>query len=339
MLRRSPTRRRPSLAAQVLAVNALLVCAAILASAVGDDVRIQDLASTQSQLLLTAAILASILVNGLVLRRRFAPLEELIATMERVDLAHPGVRATVGHADTEEVARLQQAFNRMLARVEEERATTSRAVLRGQEAERARIARDLHDEANQSLTGLLLRLQAAAHDAPPALAAELAETRELASRAMHELLRLARELRPAALDDHGLHEALHGQVDRFRTPGGARARLDLAPTVDLDALDPDEQLVVYRVVQESLSNVFRHARARHVTVEVTPGAAGPVVRVCDDGCGFAPRHADGTGLEGMRERARLVGGRLSVRSRPGAGTTVELALAVRAPTPIPIGAP
>ena len=127
-------------------------------------------------LLLTAALLATILVNGMVLRRRFAPLEELIATMERVDLAHPGVRAHVRDAESQEVARLQHAFNRMLARVEEERAKTSRAVLRGQEEERARIARDLHDEANQSLTGLLLRLEAASHDAPPELAAELRET-------------------------------------------------------------------------------------------------------------------------------------------------------------------
>ncbi len=325
MLRRSPM-RRPSLSAQVLAVNALLVSAAVLASTVSADVRIRDLASTESQLLLTAAILATILVNGLVLRRRFAPLEELIATMERVDLAHPGVRADVKGVDSLEVARLQDAFNRMLARVEQERAQTARAVLRGQEEERARIARDLHDEANQSLTGLLLRLEAASHDAPPALAAELRETKALAGQAMQELLRLARELRPAALDDHGLSEALHTQVDRFRTPDGARARMDIAPGVGLDALDADEQLVVYRIVQESLSNVARHAGARHVSVEVSRNGAGPVVRVCDDGRGFTTRRADGSGLDGMRERARLVGGRVNVLSRPGAGTTVELRL-------------
>src|SRR5206468_5490302 len=118
-------------------------------------------------------------------------------------------------AETSEVVRLHDAFNRMLERLEAERAATGTAVLRAQEDERARIARDLHDEANQSLTGLLLRLEASAQNAPPELRAELRETRGLAGQAMDELLRLARELRPAALDDHGLNAALQTQVDRF----------------------------------------------------------------------------------------------------------------------------
>lgn len=320
---------RPSLATQVLAVNALLISATVLAATVTTNLRLQDVAAVDRQLLLVAAILATILVNGLVLRRRFAPLEALIATMERVDLTRPGTRADVAGVDSAEVERLQVAFNRMLERLESERAHTARAVLRGQEEERARIARDLHDEANQSLTGLLLRLEAAGHDAPPALAAELQETKALAGQAMQELLRLARELRPAALDDHGLVVALRAQVDRFRTPSGVRARLDITPADALADLDDDQQLVVYRIVQESLSNVARHADARHVTVEAVRDASGPVVRVCDDGRGFTDRRDGGLGLDGMRERARLVGGRLDVRSRPGAGTTVELRLEAR----------
>lgn len=324
---------RPSLHAQVLAVNALLICAAVLTATITTSADITDVASAERQLLLAAALLATILVNGVVLRRRFAPLERLIATMERVDLARPGVRAEHGALDTDEVARLQEAFNRMLDRIEQERMRTARAVLHGQEAERARIARDLHDEANQSLTGLLLRLEAASQDASGALAEELRATKQLAGQAMAELLRLARELRPTALDDHGLLEALHGLLDRFRAPCGTRPRLDIRPDVDLALLDADEQLVVYRVVQESLSNVARHAEARNVTVEVTRTGSPPhvVVRTCDDGRGFAARREGGLGLDGMRERARLVGGAVEIRSRPGAGTTVELHLGVRPP--------
>ena len=97
-------------------------------------------------------------------------------------------------------------------------------MLQAQEDERARLARDLHDEANQALTGVLLRLQATAQDAPPDLREELRETQEVATQAMEELLRLARELRPAALDDHGLGAALRTQVDEF----GRRAGLGRA---------------------------------------------------------------------------------------------------------------
>lgn len=318
--------QRHSLATQVLAVNALLITATVLAATVTTAAHLEDVVSFNSQLILSAAILATILVNGLMLRRRFAPLEALIETMERVDLNRPGIRADVAGVDSAEVARLQDAFNRMLARIEQDRSNSARAVLRGQEEERARIARDLHDEANQSLTGLLLRLEAASHRAPPEMAEELKETKALSGQAMQELLRLARELRPTALDDHGLTAALHGQVERFRSPSGARAQLDVAPDVCLDDLGPDEQLVVYRIVQESLSNVARHAAATNVMIEVAGRAGGPVVRVSDDGQGFAGARRGGQGLNGMRERARLVGGRLDVRSLPGSGTTVELKL-------------
>ncbi len=324
---------RPTLFTQVLAVNALLVCATVLAAIAGTSVSLREVTTLEHQLLLAAGILATILVNGFVLRRRFAPLERLIATMERVDLTRPGVRADIDVVDSEDVARLRDAFNRMLDRIEEERAQTARAVLRGQEAERARLARDLHDEANQSLTGLLLRLEAASHDATGRLAAELKETKALAADAMQELLRLARELRPTALDDHGLLEALHGLADGFRAPSGARARLQVAADADLASLGPDEQLVVYRIVQESLSNAARHADARQVTVAARrSGGERIVVSVIDDGRGFSLRRTrseSGLGLPGMRERARLVGGAVEVRSRPGAGTTVDLHLGVR----------
>ncbi len=322
---------------QILAVNAALVVAAVLAASVAAQLDFSQAPESRQFLVLAAAILATVLVNGIVLRRRFAPLEELTATMERVDLATPGVRASAMAADSEDVVRLREAFNRMLDRVEQERSAGASAVLRAQEAERARLARDLHDEANQALTGVLLRLQAMAQGAPPELAAELRDTQEVATQAMQELLHLARELRPTALDDHGLQAALRTQVERFGRQARVAATLDLAAGLD-DAMDADAQLVTYRVVQEALSNVTRHAHARSVHVEVRRRDGRAVVRVVDDGRGIDPHAPRGLGLAGMRERALLAGGSLAVLSTPGVGTTVELTIGDRRPS-VPPPAP
>jgi two-component system, NarL family, sensor histidine kinase UhpB len=316
--------RKPSLATQILAVNALLITATGFAAVVAARLQVEDAADQRQMLVLAAGILATVLVNGLVLRRRFAPLERLIDVMERIDLTEPGVRAEVPEADSADVVRLHQAFNRMLARLEHERSSTASSVLRAQEDERARLARDLHDECNQALTGVLLRLEATALDAPDAVRAELRETKELATQAMDELLRLARELRPAALDDHGLQVALRTQLERFTEQWGVPA--DLAVFDELDDLTEQEQIVVYRVVQESLSNAARHADAQHVQVELGRDHGRPVVRISDDGAGMDGPPGDGLGIVGMRERARLAGGRLDVSSVPGRGTVVMLRL-------------
>src|SRR4051812_7724315 len=314
------------LSRQILAVNALLITATVLAAMVVTRLRLEDVGNRRQAFVLVAAILATVLVNGLVLRRRFAPLESIIDTMERVELAEPGRRSAVTNADSEEVVRLHHALNRMLDRLEEERRQSSEAVLRAQEAERARLARDLHDEANQSLTGVLLRLRAIEHDAPEELRPELRETADAASMAMDELLRLARELRPSALDDHGLEAALRTQVSGFARQTGVQATLDVAR--DLGELGADEQTVVYRVVQEALNNVAQHAAANSVEVELRRADGRKMLRVTDDGQGFndASEETPGLGITGMRERARLAGGRLRVRSRPGSGTVVELTL-------------
>jgi two-component system sensor histidine kinase UhpB len=316
--------RKPNLATQILAVNALLITATTLAGIAASRLTLQSVVGQRQALVLVAGILSAVLVNGLVLRRRFAPLERLIDVMERIDLTEPGVRAEVLEADSSDVIRLHQAFNRMLVRLEDERVRTASAVLQGQESERARLARDLHDECNQALTGVLLRLEATAQEAPPALAAELRDTKELATAAMDELLRLARELRPTALDDHGLQAALRTQLARFRDTSGVPAELRVFD--ELSDLAEHEQIVVYRVVQESLSNITRHAQATQVVVEIGRDHGRPVVRVVDDGCGFTGQPGDGIGLVGMRERARLARGRLDVTSIPGRGTTVELRL-------------
>ncbi|HSK49063.1 MAG TPA: histidine kinase, partial [Solirubrobacterales bacterium] len=236
-------------------------------------------------LALAVVALAVVLVRQ---RRRLAPLEQLIEDMEKVDLSSAGPllpRSIDGVGETEEVARLELAFLRMMRRLEAERRRAGSAALQAQEQERARVARDLHDEVNQSLTGLLLRLEAARESAPPELEAELDETKALANQAMRELLSLARQLRPTALDDLGLAAAVAGQVEQLGY-GGLDA--SFAAEGDLSGLGDDAQLVVYRVAQEALSNATRHSDATTVAVTLSRRGDGSVeLEVTDDGRGFA----------------------------------------------------
>ena len=230
---------------------------------------------------------------------------------------------TTPRADSAEVTRLDAAFRRMIGRLESERREAGRAAIRAQERERRRIAQDLHDEVNQALTAVSLRLQASIEQAPPDLRRELTETKRLSSQAMEELLQLARQLRPAVLDDHGLIPALHSQVRDFAEQTGIHASFNARGTVP--RLTPEQQLVIYRVTQESLSNIAQHADARKVDVELS-FIGRTVLRISDNGCGFTAGRNGGLGLSGMRERALLAGGQLSIWSSNGQGTRVELTI-------------
>lgn len=273
------------------------------------------------------AIALALAVNLIVLRRRFAPLENLIEEMEKVDLGRPGPllpSSIDGIGETEEVERIELAFLRMIRRLEAERRRAGSAALRAQEEERARVARDLHDEVNQSLTGLLLRLEAVREAAPPELEPELAETRTLANQAMRELLSLARQLRPTALDDLGLAAAIAGQVEQLERSG---LTAGLATEGNFSDLDDDVQLVVYRVAQEALTNAARHSEAQRIAVTLSRAGDEVELEVADDGRGFAFEQSErGLGIGGMRERALLIGAELTIESRPGRGTTVRLSV-------------
>jgi two-component system sensor histidine kinase UhpB len=318
------TMRTRSLLSQVLALNTVLVTVTAFVAAMLAPDQAAGLASLQRDLLIGVAVVTAVLVNTLLLRHRLKPLEHLVETMERIDLMTPGQRAAADPNATRDIERLTAAFNRMLARVEEERLEGGRAVIRAQEEERARIAQDLHDEVNQALTAILLRLQAAALDVPPGLRSELKEIQTLATQAMEELLTLARTLRPTALDDHGLVPALASQVSNFGERTGIKSTFHRHG--DTPELSDEEQLVLYRVAQESLSNVVQHSGASAVRVELS-SVGRTVLRVRDDGCGFKPSGRNGRlGVSGMRERALLVGGRLNVFSAPGEGTTIELTM-------------
>src|SRR3954449_7703770 len=187
--------RSRTLLSQVLAVNTVLVAITAFVAAVIARDRLEDAASVEGLLLIARAVSGVVLLNSMLLRRRLEPMGRLVETMSEVDLTSPGMRAEQIRGASSEVQRLTKDFNRMMSRLEHERRESGRAVLRAQEQERSRIAQDLHDEVNQALTAILLRLEATISDAPLGLQGELQETKQLATQAMEELLTLARQLR------------------------------------------------------------------------------------------------------------------------------------------------
>lgn len=312
---------RPLLA-QVLTVNLLLVAGTVLVATIAVDTHASRAIGGREALVLALATIATLLGNWLVLRRRFEPLDRMIRVMETIDLSAPDRHESVPvRRDSAEVRRLDGAFGRMVARLESERREAGRAVIDAQERERHRIAQDLHDEVNQALTAVSLRLQASIEHAPADLQRELLETKRLSGQAMEELLSLARQLRPAVLDDHGLVPALRSQVHDFAQRTGIHASFNLRGA--MPRLSAEQQLVVYRVTQESLSNALQHSGARNVEVELS-FVGRTLLRIRDDGRGFETPRGGGLGLSGMRERALLVGGGLAVFSGSGKGTRVEL---------------
>ncbi len=315
--------RGDSLIGQVVAANVVLVTLTVLAAslAAGLDLSISE---QRWQFIVLALVIAlTFCVNLWMLQRRFGPLEHLIERIERIDPAQPA-SFEIAKDPVAEIDRLAESFRRLLRRVDDERRRSGKLVVRAQEEERRRVARDLHDEVNQALTAILLRLEALAQDTPPERSADVAELKRLASQAMDELLTLARQLRPAALDDHGLVPAIESQLRVFSERTGIAARLRTAGR--LGDLDEEQQTALYRVTQEALMNAGRHGGATRVQVELAAVGEHTELHIRDDGKGFDPAsvRGDGLGLEGMAERARLVGGELDVRSSPGAGTEISM---------------
>jgi len=194
-------------------------------------------------------------------------------------------------------------------------------VVTAQELERQRLARELHDETGQALTSILLGMRSVEEARTGEELGEAVErVRELVRSTLQDVRQLAVDLRPKALDDFGLVAALERLVESFREQTGIAVVLQ---AVVQERLPPDIETALYRIVQESLTNIVKHARAGTVSIVLTRTQRSATVVVEDDGVGFEPARAreDGLGLVGMRERVGLLGGRLTVESRPGAGTT------------------
>src|ERR687884_310552 len=253
--------RRPlSLYWRVFAVNAgLLTLIAIVL--IVTPVSISTPILLTDAVLIVAGLIVTIAINAVLLRHAFAPLARLAQRMETVDLLRPGQRLQVLRDD--EIGSVVTTFNRMLDRLESERQESGRRVLAAQEAERVAIARDLHDEVGQVLTGVLLQLNSIAEAAPEHRDA-LGEARQAVRRALDEVRRISRDLRPEMLEHLGLVSALTELTSSFARVTGVRVERDFGAAVP--KLAPEVELAVYRIAQESLTNVARHAQAQRVVV-------------------------------------------------------------------------
>jgi two-component system sensor histidine kinase UhpB len=309
---------------RVFAGNAAVLVAATLVLVVSPATVSFPVALTEAAVL-AAGLVAMLTLNLALLRRALGPLTRLTRFMREVDPLRPGPRVTVGSADLE-VGELTAAFNDMIERLETERRDSARAALAAQERERTRIARELHDEVGQALTAVMLQLERASRGVDGVVRDDLEEAREGVRAGLEDVREIARRLRPETLDDLGLASALTALASDVARRTGLRVERRLA--ADLPVLEPDEELVVYRVAQEALTNVARHGEARRAWVTLEPyGDRRAALTVRDDGRGFdLGAHAEGTGLRGMRERAVLIGASLHVDSRPGRGTTVRLSV-------------
>jgi two-component system sensor histidine kinase UhpB len=305
---------------RVLLVDAAVLAAAFAVLAAG-PVTVSYPVRAGQLLVLIGGLILMLAVTTILLQRTLRPLETLTQTMREIDPLAPGRRVDVGEAGAD-VTDLARAFNAMLDRLEQERRESGRRALSVQESERRRVARELHDEVGQTLTAMLLQVEGLATAVPDSPQAQLDELRETARTGAEEVRRIAQRLRPEALEELGLQAAMLALLDGV----AAQARLRTHHQIERDLpLNPEDELVVYRVAQEALTNVVRHAQASNVSLSLSADDGAVVLRIGDDGRGIAPELLDSSyGIRGMRERALLIGATLDVRSRLGEGTTVEL---------------
>ena len=265
-----------------------------------------------------------LVVNLVLMRRAVTPLERLTDLMRRVDPLRPGERIPAPRVESE-ISVLTETFNEMLDRLETERRESLRRALSEREAERRRVSDELHDEIGQDLTALALQLDRLHKRVPDDLRAEVVDLRDSVLASIEDLRSVVRTLRPEGLDALGLPAALTSLAARLTQRTGIRIVRELER--DLPALDDAQELVLYRVAQESVTNAIRHARASCIGITLSADGERVELTVRDDGVGIGERpgaSADG-GIRSMRERALSVGGRLVVARRSdGPGTEVRL---------------
>jgi two-component system sensor histidine kinase UhpB len=327
---RARRRRYVPLFHRLAAVNALLLLIAVATTIVilvpGHESMYR---LDEEGVVLVAAVVLVVLLNVLLLRRVVRPLQRLTALARTVDLSNP--RPAMPDAEpNSEAGELAVTFNEMLGRLRAERREATGRVLAGQEAERLRIAQELHDQVGQELTAVLLLLSQLHSHAPAELRAAVLEAQESVRASLEDVRRIAIELRPEALDDLGLGSALAVLGERF----AERAGLEVARRIaePLPRLSPDAELVIYRVAQEALTNVARHSGSERAELSLQPDLGHIVLTVRDHGSGLEAGQAIGSGIRGMRERADLIGATLEIHSADAdSGTEVRLAVPVEVP--------
>jgi two-component system sensor histidine kinase UhpB len=273
-------------------------------------------------LVLVGGLAAALILNLVLIRRVLTPLSSLATQMEEIELREP-IRLQMAEGDSPELTAFVHAFNSMLDRLAEERRLSARAALTAQERERLRVGRALHDEAGQSLTAIALEIERLARQASPEQQAQLTALGGQLHESLADIRRISRQLRPEALDDLGLVNALIALSTRVARQGGIRVERSFSS--QLPELSAELELVIYRVAQEALTNVLRHAGATQCRVSLAVADDAVELTVADDGRGMPDGlAADTVGLEGMRERALLVRGVLNIGPSESGGTEVRL---------------
>lgn len=295
------------------------------------------------------ATLLGLFVNILILRASFRPLFLLLATIREISAGKTHERATIMPSDSE-ISELAQSFNGMLDRLAAAKREQTTLILQAQEEERRRLALELHDESSQNLTALLVYLEimdqqlaalsnaSISQEARTQLERGLTSLTGIARHTLDNIRTLAQQLRPSVLDDLGLHAALRWLA------ADARQRLRL--TVDLSLEEVEHTLhhqqgidatlygtIIFRIAQESLTNIARHAHAQHVWLSLKQEHDSICLTVRDDGSGFdTTKRPPGLGIFGMNERAAQVGGTVHIQAQPDQGTTIQARL------PLPLNA-
>lgn len=323
-MRRPRTSPRRSLLWLIASANAAVLAAALLVLA-STPLRVSWPESVRNGVILAALIAATVALQVALARRALAPLGALWHHMQSVDPLHPGKRIDI-QSRSIEVTDLAAAFNAMLDRLEEERRQSARRAQAAQDAERRWLSLELHDQIGQDLTAVLLGIGVARRiDDPARRDAALESATSTAQDCLERVRKIVDELRPAALDDLGLISALVHLCDRVAGASGVQVARSFAP--DLPHLTADAELGIFRICQESLTNVARHAHATHASVSLVPHDGGVRLTISDDGIGpsqTAGPVGAGSGIRGMRERALLLGAELRVAARRPGGTEIVL---------------
>jgi two-component system sensor histidine kinase UhpB len=309
--------RQRSLYARVVAINAAIVAGATVVLMLTPATVGYPISWTEAAVLVVGVVLV-IAANAAVLRVGFGGLNRIVTQMETVDLLQPKERLPlVGDPETRAVV---AGLNQMLSRLERERRESSQRTLAALEDERRRIARELHDEIGQRLTGLVLQLGMLTRDSPPELRDRIRVLQENARATLDEVAVLAWQLRPGILDDLGLRRALEALVESLeeQTP---QIRIEHSLPTAFPRLAPDADLAIYRIAQEAITNAVRHSGATRVELAIAVNARVVSVSVSDDGTGLGDDGGD-VGIRGMRERAISVGGTLTITSGTSGGALV-----------------
>jgi two-component system sensor histidine kinase UhpB len=312
-----PRRRYLPILHRVAGLNALLLIVAVgLSIVILAPHRLSSFRGDEEGALLVVVLLVAVALNVLLVRRVVAPVQALTALARRVDLSGEGERMPVV-AERSEAGELAVTFNQMLGRLVDERRDATGRVLSGQEAERLRIAQELHDQVGQELTAVLLGLSRVEARVPPELRGELSDVQEAVRASLEQVRQIAIELRPEALADLGLESALAVMCERFAERTGLRIIQRVDP--DLPPLSPEVELVVYRIAQEALTNVVRHSGADEAELELELGGDQDQVTltVSDRGLGLSEDQGAGSGIRGMRERAELIAAQLEIGPESG----------------------